>query len=338
MNISVIKSQNKNVYENIALEFAMFKDAEKKFKEEGISSAILFLWQNDKTIVLGRNQNVYSECNLQFCREKRIKISRRFTGGGAVYHDRGNLNFSFITSCDLKNITKNYEVIQNALSFFGVKTELSGRNDLTVLGKKFSGSAFYNSQYASLHHGTLLIGSSSENISKALTPSIKKLSSNSVSSVHSRVVNLSEINKKINTKILSNLIIKEFEKIYQNTEINYLPSFSQEVFEENINLLKKSYWIYNSKMESDIELEERYDWGSINIYIDIEGEKIQDINLFSDTLYFDIPIKLQKKLLFQNLNGKNIKSIFDREINSTKDENKQKIYSDIFKLMCKILH
>lgn len=338
MNLYVVKSLNTDVYENIALEFSMLKEAERQFKDEKKQCAILFLWTNDKTIVLGRNQNVYIECNLDYCSKKGIKISRRFTGGGAVYHDKGNLNYTFISSSDIYNIKNNYKIIQKALLNLGIESELSGRNDLTAMGRKFSGSAFYNSKYASMHHGTLLINSISEDISKALTPDINKLKSKGVDSVRSRIINLSEINQEIDSKKISKEIIKVFEEEWGTESIEYLPPFSQADFEKNIQLIKSPEWIFNDKFESNIELEERFEWGNITIKLSIEGKTIQDIEIYSDTLYYDIPLKLKKCLLNQSLDKKNTDKIFKSLLNTTTSAKKNKVYIDIQTLMSKITY
>ena len=336
MDVFIIKSQNKDVFENIALEFSMFKETEKRFKEEKRSGAILYLWQNDKTIVIGRNQNVYKECSLDFCNKEGIKISRRFTGGGAVYHDKGNLNFTFIASADIYNQKRNYEIIQKALKKLGIESELSGRNDLTADGKKFSGSAFYNSKYASMHHGTLLINSSQEVISKALTPDTKKLKAKGVNSVRARIINLSELNNKINAKNLSKEIISEFEKVYKSETPSFLPPFSQEEFEKNIIKIKSTDWIFNPKFQSTIELEDRFDWGGITIQINIENRKVQELEIYSDTLFYDIPEKIKKAFLNQSLERDNAEKIFKKLLNTTTSAKKNKVLLDIKSMIIKL--
>ncbi|MBR6163042.1 lipoate--protein ligase [bacterium] len=336
MKVYIVKSKNSDVFQNLALEFSMYKFIEHKFKEERESSLALFLWKNDKTIVLGRNQNVYSECNLKFCHDNKILISRRLTGGGAVFHDIGNLNFSFISSSDLHNLKNNYKIIQNALFNFGISSELSGRNDLTVDGKKFSGSAFYNSKYASLHHGTLLINTKPDLIFGALTPDINKLKAKGVDSVRSRVINLTELNDKINSDILSEEISSEFLSCFPSSDVCYYPEFSQDDFEKNIKLLTSSDWIFNPKFDADLELYDRFEWGSININLCLTGNYIADIDVYSDTLYFDIPPLLKKALLHQIINSDNLDRIFKELINKTTNAKKNKVYIDLRKLFDEI--
>lgn len=337
MKIFIIKSKNSDVFQNLALEFSLFKQIERNFKDKRESAFVLFLWKNDKTIVLGRNQNLYSECNLKFCRDNNILISRRFTGGGAVFHDIGNLNYSFIASSDVYNLRKNYQVIQNALFNFGISSELSGRNDLTTDGKKFSGSAFYNSKYASLHHGTLLINSNSDFISHSLTPDIKKLNSKGVDSVRSRVVNLTELNDMISSDSLSEEIISDCINSFALEDINYYPDFLQEDFEKYIKLLTSSEWIFNPKFAADVELSERFEWGSINVSLCLSGDKICDIDIYSDSLFYDVPVLLKKSLINQSIKSDNIDNIFKGLMQKTTSAKKHKVYIDILSLFEKVV-
>ena len=136
-----------------------------------------------------------------------IKI-RRFSGGGAVYHDEGNLNFSVITSqSNIKRI-KYYDLILKAVEKFGIKAEFNGRNDLITQDKKFSGNAIYSDGKIICRHGTILISSNLDNLSKFLTPDINKLSRNHVKSIQSRVINLNEISNAINIEAMRNALIE----------------------------------------------------------------------------------------------------------------------------------
>lgn len=123
---------------------------------------ILYLWQNENTIVIGHNQNPWTECNMDSLRHDNVKLARRLSGGGAVYHDMGNLNFTFLTSEENYDLSRQMQVIKTACDFADIDTELSGRNDILADSRKFSGNAFYHSKEAAYHHGTLLICSNTE--------------------------------------------------------------------------------------------------------------------------------------------------------------------------------
>lgn len=154
---------------------------------------ILMLWQNDPTVVLGKNQNIYAEVDLEYTEKNKIHVVRRITGGGAVYHDGGNVNYTFITSrehAEVLDFAYFTAPIREALEHWGVKAELSGRNDLLVDGLKFSGNAQHATKERILHHGTLLFDSDLSVLSKALKPDNEKLKSKGIASVRSRVTNL----------------------------------------------------------------------------------------------------------------------------------------------------
>lgn len=223
-----ICSENTSPYYNLALERSLFD-----FVDE--DTVILYLWQNSHTIVIGKNQNAYAECKVDEFIGAGGTLARRPSGGGAVYHDLGNLNFSIICKESIAKEHTYQRIVKEALRFFGIVSEFNGRNDLTVDGKKFSGNAFYVKDDVLCQHGTILINSDFNELSKYLTPDISKLERNHVKSVESRVVNLSEISDKITVESMKEAMIKatnavrlgkapteskveEYKKIFENDE------------------------------------------------------------------------------------------------------------------------
>ena len=158
--------------------------------------AILYLWQNEDTIVVGRNQDIYSECKAQEFLDAGGRLARRYSGGGAVYHDSGNLNYSII-SRTCKEECRYYELLERALVLVGIKADYNERNDLTVNGKKVSGNAVYERRGVVCQHGTILIDTNISRMEYFLTPDISKLSRNKVKSVGARVANLCDFHKDI---------------------------------------------------------------------------------------------------------------------------------------------
>jgi lipoate-protein ligase A len=150
------------------------------------------LWQNHNSVIVGKNQNTRAEINEAFVKAHNISVVRRLSGGGAVYHDMGNLNYTLITNTENNEV--NFSVfcrpIQKALISFGIPAEISGRNDMTVDGKKFSGNAMYFKNGRSMHHGTILYDSDIELLSHALSVSNEKIESKGIKSVKSRVTNI----------------------------------------------------------------------------------------------------------------------------------------------------
>lgn len=223
-----ICSENTSPYYNLALERSLFD-----FVDE--DTVILYLWQNSHTIVIGKNQNAYAECKVDEFIGAGGTLARRPSGGGAVYHDLGNLNFSIICKESIAKEHTYQRIVKEALRIFGIVSEFNGRNDLTVDDKKFSGNAFYVKDDVLCQHGTILINSDFKELSKYLTPDISKLERNHVKSVESRVVNLSEISDKITVESMKEAMIKatnavrlgkapteskveEYKKIFENDE------------------------------------------------------------------------------------------------------------------------
>ena len=200
-------SKETDPYINLAVE---------KYLLDNVSEncCILYLWQNENTVVIGKNQNPWAECRCELSESEGVKIARRLSGGGAVYHDLGNLNFTFISSSVNLDVSKNAAIIVAACRMAGIKCELSGRNDILANGRKFSGNAFYNSHGKSYHHGTLLVSSDKTKLQKYLTPPLSKLESKGVKSVKARVINLSELSENITIKSMTAFMLKAFEDSY----------------------------------------------------------------------------------------------------------------------------
>ena len=181
--LRVIRTDNTDPYINLATEEYLTMTA-----EEGVMT--LFLWQNAHTVVIGRNQNPWRECSVEAIKRDGIYLARRMSGGGAVYHDMGNLNFTFIARDGLFDVQRQTEVILRSCRLLGIGAEKTGRNDLTVDGRKFSGHAYFSSRGYNYHHGTIMIDVKSDDLSKYLNVPESKLRSKGVKSVRSRVTNL----------------------------------------------------------------------------------------------------------------------------------------------------
>lgn len=170
-------------YYNLALEEYLFEREEED---------VFILWQNAPTVVIGCNQNAFAELHIDECRRRGIRIARRKTGGGAVYHDLGNLNYSYIASGSTLDFARFEAPIITALSRAGVAATASGRNDLLVDGRKFSGNAQHTKGGRTLHHGTLLFDTDLSTLAAVLAVDDEKLKANAVRSVSARVTNLKD--------------------------------------------------------------------------------------------------------------------------------------------------
>lgn len=218
-------------YRNLATEQFLMKYV----KEE---SFILFLWQNDNTVVIGRNQDPYTECLIDELFNSEGHLARRRSGGGAVYHDLGNLNFSILTHKKVKKNVSYQWLIGTALKQLGIDTEYNGRNDLICHGRKFSGNAIYEDEDKCCQHGTILVSSNLQRMSRILTPEKGKLIRNHVSSVDSRVMNLCEISSTITVES----VIEELITVCEGSLMEYDQNNSE--IERFVDFYKSDEWIY----------------------------------------------------------------------------------------------
>jgi lipoate-protein ligase A len=284
--IKIFISETFDPWFNLATEDWIFRDMDPSYK-------ILFLWRNDNTVVIGRFQNPWSECNTDKMEKDGVQLARRQSGGGAVFHDLGNTNFTFMSSKESFDKHINNKIITNALSKFSIDAFPSGRNDILVNTldgeKKVSGSAFKETKDRSFHHGTLLINANMSRLQEYLIPHPKKLASKGIQSVRARVTNLTDLNPAISHEKLSNFIIQDFFDIYQNTcpieilDQQYLKSIPE--LNEHYNRLKDWKWRFGEAPRFSHEMSEYFSWGLIEVHLNAEKGFVSEIKIFSDSLH-----------------------------------------------------
>jgi len=294
-NIKILLSSADDIHFNLATEEYLYEHSDLKYPT-------LFLWKNDKTVVIGRHQNPWKECFLQEMYKDNVKLSRRKSGGGAVYHDLENICFTFLTPIPLDQLPlsakdTNNKILIAALKSFGVDAVFSGRNDITVNNKKVSGSAYQvslgkkdGSGRKALQHGTMLIRTDPNAIQKYLNPNKAKLKSKGVDSVISRVDNLGLINSAITCTTLFDAIKTEFIKNYDDhaytiehldhSKLEHLPIVDK-IFKE----YSSDKWLYQQTPEFSNNIETRFDWGVIDVYVKVEQGNIKEGKVFSDCLF-----------------------------------------------------
>ncbi len=249
------------------------------------NACILYLWQNKNTVVIGRNQNAWAECRTSLLEEEGGNLARRLSGGGAVYHDLGNLNFTFLVGSSDYDLDKQLSVIQTACGYAGITAEKSGRNDLLAQGQKFSGNAFYHAQGKSYHHGTLLIDADMEKLSRYLTPSRAKLETKGVSSVRSRVVNLKELSPDLTCDTMKALMEKAFGKVYGLTPSPFMLSgAAQEQIHTYAAQLQGWDWLYGPKLPFTFSCEARFAWGSFALELQVEAGIVKAVGINTDAM------------------------------------------------------
>ena len=270
-----IISENTDAYFNLASEEYLLKHT---------NEDVFYLWRNDNAIIVGKNQNALSEINVDYVKEKGIKVVRRQTGGGAVYHDLGNINYTFI-----ENSKKSFndfrgfcEPITKALNEMGVQAEFSGRNDMTIDGKKFSGTAQCKHRDRVMHHGTLLFSSVKADISGALKPRDIKFTGKSVKSVASRITNISE-------HLEEQMDVIAFRDRVMNSVaggMDQVTTFSEEEIREIQKLRDEKYslweWNFGQSPKFSMTREGRFPGGTLEATLDVRKGIIDKIRIYGD--------------------------------------------------------
>lgn len=275
-------------FANLALEEYLF--------ESPFEGVTFFLWQNRRTVVIGRSQNAYRECRVEELERAGGRLARRASGGGAVYHDLGNLNFTFCCPEPLFDLTRQLSVLMKAVSSFGLTATFSGRNDLLAEGRKFSGNAFRHARGRAMHHGTLLVNENMEELSRFLNVDPEKMASKGVKSVRARVVNLADLCPALTVQALKKALIRAFEEEYGESR-----SFTEADFwGPELDLKTKIYaswaWRMGENPPFDLRLSRRFDFGNLEILLNIEGSVIRDARVYSDMLDPDFPAALAGRL------------------------------------------
>ena len=278
--ITIINKSNDPRY-NLALEeFAL--------KQLNTEEDIILLWQNEPSIIIGRNQNTIEEINEKYVKEHNINVVRRISGGGAVYHDFGNINFTFITN-SLKDNLNNYKKfstpVVEALQSLGVPAEFSGRNDIIVDGKKFSGNAQSFHKNRMFQHGTILYDTDLDMVSKVLQTHLDKIESKGIKSNRSRVTNiLPYMNKKMNVTEFIDYLLRFFLKT--DDIASKTLTLNEEQLQAIQRLRDEKYatweWNYGQSPEYDVVRGKRYLGGKIQFNLNVLDGVIQACKITGD--------------------------------------------------------
>ncbi len=255
---------------------------------------LLYLWQNAHTVVIGKNQNAYREVNLTTLERDGGHLARRLSGGGAVYHDLGNLNFTFIMPEAAFDVGKQMQVIVDAVKHFGLEAEVSGRNDALVQGRKFSGNAYYHSGSNAYHHGTVLVDTDGAKIAKYLNVSKKKLESKGVHSVQSRVCNLKELNPEITCEKMRIALVQAFAEVYELKAEAFPQSLIQWSEIETIKARIEDSGYYRGKQaDFTFAREDKFPWGEIQVEMKVEKGIVREARIYSDAMDEKAVIEIQ---------------------------------------------
>lgn len=282
--LRLLLSDSYDPWFNLAVEDCIFR--------EMTTQRVLFLWRNAETVVIGQAQNPWKECNTRRMEEDGIRLARRSSGGGAVFHDLGNTCFTFMAGKPEYDKSVSTNIILNALKRLGIDASASGRNDLVVQTaegeRKISGSAYRETADRGFHHGTLLLNADLSRLANYLNPDDKKLQAKGITSVRSRVANLSEFVPDINhTQICEAVTAAFFEWYGASVEPEII---SPDVFPDipgfAERFAKQSSWEWNFGKAPAFShlLNERFVWGGVDIHFDVEKGSISRAQIFTDSL------------------------------------------------------
>lgn len=289
--LKLFRGEGYDPYRNLAVEQHLLETV-----EDGC--CILYLWQNQNTVVIGRNQNAWKECRTTKLKEGGGHLARRLSGGGAVFHDLGNLNFTFLVRDEDYDLDRQIAVIADACRAVGVETERSGRNDLLASGRKFSGNAFYHHAGRSYHHGTLLVDVDMESMGRYLRPSAAKLAAKGVDSVRSRVVNLSELQPELTVEALAGQLSLSFSRVYGlpaegMTAADLDPAAVDALTERNAGW----NWLFGPPLPCQYSCEDRFPWGEIQINLQVNRGLVTGVVVYSDAMDWSLGEQLEKALI-----------------------------------------
>ncbi|MCI7006405.1 MAG: lipoate--protein ligase [Clostridium sp.] len=273
---------------------------------------ILYFYVNKNAVIIGRNQNAWKECNIANMDADGVQLVRRHSGGGAVFHDNGNLNFSFITDEKHYDLNRQMRVILNAVSKLGLKAELSGRNDITVDGKKFSGNAFSLAKGNRSHHGTILVNADLAKLSNYLCVSKEKMRSKGIDSVRARVCNLCELSSGLTVEAMRRLVIESFIEEYGAASEYVFDGMALAEVEERRERLASWEWRFGKTPQFDFETDKRFSFGDTQIYFNLRDGVIRETKVYSDCLDTELTTEIENALTGVHFRKEEIKAALSK--------------------------
>ena len=305
-----IESPSTDPYFNLALEQYIFDDIDK-------AQEYFMLWQNDHAVIIGKHQNTIAEINQSYVNEHKISVVRRLSGGGAVYHDLGNLNFTFIVNDnDLSHFDfrKFCIPVVHALEKLGVKAEVNGRNDITINGKKFSGNSQYAKKNRVMHHGTIMYDSDLSVVSDVLCVSKDKIESKGIKSVKSRVTNVKDyMPVAVPMDEFKNLLLRY---MFEDSNLKEYKLTDDDIAKVN-KIKKERYekweWNYGESPKYNIKKERRFDGcGKLEVYLSVNGGIIEDFHVYGDYFGNGNQIDLKNALIGLKMNSESIRDALQK--------------------------
>lgn len=289
-----LESTNTDPYYNLALEQVVFDGP-------GQQDTCCMLWQNDNTIVVGKHQNTLQEVNMAYVEEHQIRVARRLSGGGAVYHDMGNVNFTFIAphegaEMDFSSFCR---PVAAALAQMGVTAQISGRNDMTIDGKKFSGNSQYVKHGRVMHHGTILYDSDLSVVGRALRVPEDKIVSKGLPSVRSRVTNVRPyVKEDLPTGEFLVRLRQALWDMYPMQRLELTPEQKEQVEQLRATLYSTWDWNFGASPPCQIVKKRRIEGcGQLEVHMDVERGALTSLHFYGDYFSMEEPEKLAERLI-----------------------------------------
>ena len=275
----MLTGDSTNPWRNLAVEALLFDTL-------GREGLVFYLWQNKDTVVIGRHQNAWRECRVKLLEDEGGRLARRSSGGGAVFHDLGNLNFSFVLPRERYDVRRQLDVVRRAVAAFGIDAAFTGRNDLVIPGSgaKFSGNAFRFSEGVGLHHGTIMVDVAMDRLGRYLAPDEGKLRAKGIPSVRARVCNLASLCPGMTIPALSAALEEAFAAEYgpaQRIAVADLDGTRLKALEEQY-----ASWDFRlgKALPFDATLQTRFAWGGLTLELNLKEGTVTGAKVFSDAM------------------------------------------------------
>ena len=263
----------------------------------GPDDMMLYFYVNKNAVIIGQGQNPWAECRLAEMDRDGVQLVRRITGGGAVFHDEGNLNFSFIAGEGRYDLERQFGLILNAVRALGIPCEFSGRNDLLADGRKFSGNAFCKRGAIRQHHGTLLISADMTRLQNYLNVDPRKLKPKGVKSVKSRVCNLNEFVPELRRDDMLEALKRAYAAEYGDYTELQTSQLDEAAIAPYYEKQKSDAWRLGVTPRFDLEIENRFPWGGLQMLLTLRHGEVSDISVYSDANDAELPGRVRAALL-----------------------------------------
>ena len=257
---------------------------------------ILYLWQNNNTVLIGRNQDTYKEVNLDSIDRDGVHLMRRVSGGAAIYHDSGTLNYSFVARDTDFSIDRQINIINDAICSLGIPAEIREKRSIFVNGKKVSGSAYYHHNGASIQQSSILVSCDLDKVMEYIVPDPEKFEKRGLAPINTRVANLCETIPSLTVEEVAKAVIKTCEDAFK-TKYELYPMPNRDLVEQKEFMFNSKLWTYGRPIQVDHYCEKRFPWGEVRLEFQVENGEVADARVWSDSAEPSVITDMNKVLI-----------------------------------------